>query len=560
MISKDGQDGSDQSLWERLDEAEQTIEAIRHGQVDAVVVQGSRGPQVYKLEGPDQPFRTFVERMQQGALSVSCDDVILYCNTAFAELVKTPLEQVMGHRLVEFLDGDADDRARVLIEQCLAAPLNAELSLRAHDGERIPVFIAMAPLPGAEPPTCCVTVTDLRVHERIREARDAQEAAEAANTAKDQFLAILSHELRTPLNSILGWAQILQRMELAEDVRKGIESIERNAHLQAKLISDLLDTTGIAAGKLRLDLRNVCIDEIVESVVASVSTSADAQGLRISTSLGAGKAEVSGDRVRLQQIVSNLLTNAIKYTDPGNGEIRVSTRLSGSGVEIEVSDNGQGISAAFLPRLFGFFQQEETAATRRAGGLGLGLAIVKQLVELHNGSVRAESHGEGKGSKFTVSVPLAAAGVEEPSRASRGDGHEPSIRPNLRGIRILVVDDDSDARDLLRQMFAAGGADVIVGCGADEGAMLVEKERPDVLVSDVAMPRRDGYELLRDLRTRGFGLPAIALSAFARKEDRDRAFAAGYQAHFAKPIDAQKVAATIAALARRQTGQTGQTG
>ena len=545
-------DKTPRPLRSRLEEAEQTLEAIRNGQVDAVVVEGPRGPQVYNLEGPDRPFRIFVDHMQQGALSLSCADTILYCNAFFADLVKTPLEQVMGKRLIDFLDGEAEDRARVLIERCLAAPLSTEAVLRAQDGERIPAVLALTPLPG-EPPTCCVSVTDLRVHESIREARIAQEAAEAANTAKDQFLAILSHELRTPLNTILGWAQMLKRMELgSEEAQKGIESIERNAQAQAKLISDLLDTSGIAAGKLRLDLRNVPIDEVVESAVASVAGTAEAQGLRLLTSLDAGPAMVSGDRMRLQQVLSNLLTNAVKYTDRADGEIRVSTRRFEPGIEIEVSDNGQGISPAFLPRLFGFFQQEETATTRRAGGLGLGLAIVKQLVDLHNGTIRAESEGAGKGSKFIVWLPLGSDEKQGES-IGRTDSTERPASPDLRGIRVLVVDDDSDARDLLRQMFAEGGAEVIVGCGADEGALLVAQQQPDVLVSDVAMPGRDGYDLLRELRTRGFSLPAIALSAFARKEDRDRAFAAGYQAHFAKPIDAQKVAATIAALARRQS-------
>jgi hypothetical protein len=339
----------------------------------------------------------------------------------------------------------------------------------------------------------------------------------------------------------------------SEEARKGIESIERNAQSQAKLISDLLDTTGIAAGKLRLELRNVPIDEVVESAVATIASTAQAQGLRLHTSLDARPAVVSGDRMRLQQILSNLLTNAMKYTDHADGEIRVRTRRADSGVEIEVSDNGQGISPSFLPRLFGFFQQEEMATTRRAGGLGLGLAIVKQLVELHQGKVRADSDGEGKGSRFTVWLPLASAEKDAEVAVVRPDSTEPSS--DLRGIRVLVVDDDSDARDLLRQMFRERGADVLVAGGAEEGVRMVEEHRPNVLVSDVAMPLRDGYDLVRDLRGRGFGrdrLPAIAISAFARKEDRDRAFAAGYQAHFSKPIDAQKVAATIAALTRRQ--------
>jgi signal transduction histidine kinase/CheY-like chemotaxis protein len=554
MIAPEPEDGSPGSLRARLEEAEQTLTAIRNGEVDAVVVEGNQGPQVYNLEGPDQPFRVFVETMQQGALSVSCDDTILYCNVAFADLVKTPLERVMGRKLVDFLDGDADDRARSLLESCLRAPVTAEIVLRADGGERIPAVLSMAPLPGSNPPTCCVTVADSRVHERIREARNAQEAAEAANTAKDQFLAILSHELRTPLNTILGWAQILRRMDLgSEEARKGIESIERNAQSQAKLISDLLDTSGIVAGKLRLELRNVPIDEVVESTVAAILSTAQAQGLRIHADLKAGRAVVPGDRARLQQILSNLLTNAMKYTDHAEGEIRVITRRTGAGVEIEVSDNGQGISPAFLPRIFGFFQQEETATKRRTGGLGLGLAIVKQLVELHQGTIRAESDGEGKGSRFIVWLPLATAD-KDAEVAPRPDATEPSS--DLRGIRVLVVDDDTDACDLLRQMFTQRGADVLVAGGAEEGVRMVEDQKPHVLVSDVAMPLRDGYDLVRDLRARGFGrehLPAIAISAFARKEDRDRAFAAGYQAHFAKPIDAEKVAVTIAALARRQS-------
>jgi signal transduction histidine kinase len=412
-MTRTAADDSAATLRARLEEAEQTIEAIRNGEVDAVVVEGGSGPRVYALEGPDRPFRVFVERMQQGALSISCDDTILYCNAFFADLVKTPLEQVMGRRFIDFLDGEADDRARVLIESCLIAPLTAEIVLRAKGGERIPAVLSMTPVPGSDSPTCCVTVSDSRVHERIREARIAQQAAEAANTAKDHFLAIVSHELRTPLNSILGWAQILRRLDLGSDeARRGVESIERNAQAQAKLINDLLDTAGIAAGKLRLDLKNVAIDEVVESAVASIAAAAEARGLRLLTSLDAGPATVSGDRVRLLQVLTNLLTNAVKYTDHAEGEIRVSTRRSRSGIEIEVSDNGQGISPAFLPRLFGLFQQEDTAATRQSGGLGLGLAIVKQLVDLHGGAVRAESSGKGKGARFTVSLPLGSAEMD----------------------------------------------------------------------------------------------------------------------------------------------------
>jgi signal transduction histidine kinase/ActR/RegA family two-component response regulator len=554
MIHRRPEDESAGSVRARLEEAEQAIDAIRAGQVDAVVVDGPRGPQIYHLEGPDRPFQVFVDHMQQGALSLSCADTILYCNAFFADLVKTPLDQVMGRCFVDFLDGEANDRARALIERCITAPLSAEVVLRAHDGERIPAALSMIPIPG-DPPTCCVTVSDLRVHERMREARIAQEAAEAANTAKDHFLAILSHELRTPLNTILGWAQILKRMDLgSEEVRKGIESIERNGQAQAKLISDLLDTSAIVAGKLRLDLRNVPIDEVVKSAVASVVPTAETQGLRIVTSLDAGSASVVGDPARLQQVMSNLLTNAVKHTDHPTGEIRVSTRRSGAGIEIEVSDNGHGISRAFLPRLFGLFQQEETATTRRSGGLGLGLAIVKRLVDLHGGTVRAESDGEGKGAMFTIWLPLGPE--TEVKSIERPVSREAPARPDLRGIRVLVVDDDSDARDLLRQMFAEGGAEVLVASGPDEGVRAVVDERPDVLVSDIAMPMRDGYDLLRELRVRGFSpesLPAIAISAFARIEDRDRAFAAGYQAHFAKPIDVGSVSAAIAQLARRKT-------
>jgi PAS domain S-box-containing protein len=532
-----------------LSEAEQTLEAIREGQVDAVVVEGSRGPQVYSLEGPDRPFRTFVESMHQGAITLDADDTILYSNAFFAETLGVRLESVIGARLTSFVSPKDQELYRSLQKDSVRAKASARVSLLSGEGE-VAVRLSFNPLPGSDPPTCCVVVADLRDEERVRKEQVAREAAEAASLAKDQFLMLLSHELRAPLQSILGWAQILQRSGLsAPDFERGIDAIERNARAQAHLVSDLLDMSRITSGKLHFEKRPVDIHEVVESAIASIRPSAKGRTLRHETSIEPGATMVPGDPDRLQQIIWNLLSNAVKFT-ADDGEIRVATRVEASSVVIVVEDDGQGISPEFLPRLFDLFQQAETPTNRSGGGLGLGTAIVKQLTELHGGSVSSESDGIGQGSRFTVRLPVISG-----DSVTRASSRVKTPAQSMEGRCVLVVDDDADTRDVIARGLEAHGAKVFLASESEEAMRMVAIVHPDILVADIAMPRGNGYELIRELRLRGFGegrLPAIAVSAFAGSDDEKRALDAGFQVHVSKPIEVDELSAIASELVRRK--------
>jgi PAS domain S-box-containing protein len=397
-------------------------------------------------------------------------------------------------------------------------------------------------------------VTDERqARERERAARSE---AERASAMKDEFLATLSHELRTPLNAILGWAQTLRLPAAApEDVRRGLESIERNARVQAQLIEDLLDMSRIVSGTLRMDLQPVMPITAVEVALDTVRAAADAKGIHVLTTLDPLAGPVAADPGRLQQIVWNLLSNAIKFTGR-DGHVHVRIRRVDTHVEVSVEDTGIGIPREFLPHVFDRFRQADGSSTRSASGLGLGLAIVKQLVELHGGTARAFSHGAGTGATFTVELPLVA--TPKGSRAQILPGIATSAefqRLDLSGIKVLVVDDEPDARELVAHIVAECGAEVHTASAAAEALAAIERVLPHVLVSDIGMPEVDGYELLRRVRelgmARGGGLPAIALTAYARSDDRTRALHAGYLAHVAKPVEPTELAATVASVVGR---------
>ncbi|HEY3065333.1 MAG TPA: PAS domain-containing protein [Methylomirabilota bacterium] len=376
--------------------------------------------------------------------------------------------------------------------------------------------------------------------------------AQEANRAKDEFLATLSHELRTPLHAMLGWTGILRRatMDSAEHNR-AIEVIERNTRLQAQLIEDLLDVSRIVTGKLRLDVRPLDLPPVIEAALDSVRVAAAAKAIRIETALDTDVGPVSGDADRLQQVVWNLLSNAIKFT-PRDGRVSVSLEGIGDHARISVSDTGVGISPAFLPHLFERFRQADSTATRTHGGLGIGLALVRHLVELHGGRVRAESAGEGQGATFTVELPLLpttttpAALRSELTPAAEG-------LPALDGVRVLVVDDEADARELVTAVLERCGAIVEPAASAAEAEAALERSTPDVVVSDVGLPGEDGYALVRKLRSldgERAGIPAVALTAYAHPADRTRALLAGFQMHLAKPIEPEELAAVVANLAR----------
>jgi CheY-like chemotaxis protein/nitrogen-specific signal transduction histidine kinase len=391
--------------------------------------------------------------------------------------------------------------------------------------------------------------------------RAARAEAERVNRMKDEFLSTLSHELRTPLNAILGWSQLIQRSKGdAETLEEGLGVIERNARVQTQLIEDLLDMSRIISGKVRLDVQRIDPAAVLEAAIASVQQSADAKGIRIVKVLDPLAGPVAGDPNRLQQVVWNLLNNAIKFT-PKGGKVTVLPERVNSHIEITVADTGQGIKAEFLPYVFDRFRQGDATTTRKHGGLGLGLAIVKHLVELHGGKVRVKSPGEGQGATFSVEIPIVAARQEEKDREHptapgfQAAGACEQIALDRR--TVLVVDDEPDARELLRRLLAECKAEVLLADSAKAALEIVKNRRPDVLISDIGMPDQDGYELIRDIRRlpaeQGGKTPAIALTAFARSEDRMRALMAGYQAHIAKPVEPQELIVTVASVGGRMS-------
>jgi PAS domain S-box-containing protein len=398
-------------------------------------------------------------------------------------------------------------------------------------------------------------------HRAAENERIARGQAELASKQKDEFLANLSHELRTPLNAILGWAQVLRRQSTPENkqLRDGLEVIERNTRLQAQLIEDLLDMSRITSGKMQLDVQTIMPITFIQAAFDTVQPAADAKGIRLLRVLDPAAGPISGDPNRLQQVLWNLLSNAIKFT-PKEGKVQVVLERVNSHIEISVTDSGIGIKPEFLPHVFDRFQQADQSITRRHGGLGLGLTIVKHLVELHGGSVIVTSPGEGSGSTFTLNFPLAAVrpNTTETERVHPRASPPPLTNfsmPDLDGLRVLVVDDESDARDLVRHILGECGATVTTAGDASEALDCLVKNAPDVIVSDIGMPGMDGYEFLKRarvvLKELGRRVPAIALTAFARTEDRTRALQAGFLVHVAKPVEPTELAATVASVAGR---------
>jgi PAS domain S-box-containing protein len=413
--------------------------------------------------------------------------------------------------------------------------------------------------------TCIDIDAQKRLAEQRKDLLDGERAArieaERVGRMKDEFLATLSHELRTPLNAILGWSQIITRDDVEAAVRKqGVSVIERNARSQAKLIDDLLDMNRIVSGKVRLDVQRVKLIDVIEAALETVRPAAEGKRIRMTKVLDPMADAVSGDPHRLQQIVWNLLSNAVKFT-PANGQVEVRLERVNNDLEISVSDSGVGIRAEFMPHVFERFRQAEGGTARRHGGLGLGLSIVKQLVELHGGSARVMSPGEGHGTTFTVRLPRTSAiqiGDEDEGERGESAGERPRWtplleHPGLAGVRVLVVDDEPDARELLRRVLGEYDADVIMAGSAQEALDMLTDARPDVLVSDIGMPDMDGYDLIRRVRAlgerKGGRVRAVALTAYARPEDRTRALLAGYQSHVSKPVDAAEIVAIVAMLA-----------
>jgi signal transduction histidine kinase len=450
------------------------------------------------------------------------------------------------------------DTASILILQVSATYVRDEDTVRALEGGADASLV--------EPINAQVLVATVRALLRSRQAEDmlrqaleleqnARTAAERANKVKDEFLATLSHELRSPLNAILTWVTLLRSEEVTpEQIARGHAAIERNTRLQVKLVEDLLDVSRIISGKLQLDLGRVELKLVVGAALDSIASAAEAKDVRVTSQLDPELRPLHGDPARLQQIVSNLLSNAVKFT-PALGHVDLHVRQLADSVEIRVSDTGRGIEPDFLPHVFERFQQADSSTTRPESGLGLGLAIVRSLAELHHGSVTASSAGPGKGASFTVRIPMGTEGA--PDSASwpwRGRRVTTGAGKPLTGLRLVVVDDDADAREAIATALLAAGADVESASSAADALASIERAPVDVLVSDIGMPFEDGFSLIRRLRSaerESRATAALALTAYASIEDQRRALAAGYDGFIAKPATAGELIATVARLARR---------
>jgi signal transduction histidine kinase/CheY-like chemotaxis protein len=400
----------------------------------------------------------------------------------------------------------------------------------------------------------------------LQSEQAARQEAEVASRAKDEFLGLLSHELRNPLNAILGWTRMLSTGNLEESVyNRAVETIDRNAKLQARLIDDMLDVSRIVSGKLRLDAQPLDLTSVIHAAVDTSRPAAEAKEIRIQVVLDFGAGVVLGDPVRMQQVIWNLLSNAIKFT-PKKGRVQVQLQRINSHLEITVSDTGPGIEEDFLPYVFDRFRQADSSASKRHGGLGLGLAIVRQLVELHGGTVEGGNRSDQRGAIFTVKLPLMV--IRKPTQPAKPEEPPPvhptvsgivpfDCPPDLQGIKVLAIDDEADARHLLKTVLEQCGAVVRTCASAAEVFAALEEYEPDILVSDIGMPEEDGYSLMKRVRaleaTRGGRIPAVALTAYARVEDRLLALRAGYSMHVPKPVEPAELAVVIASLTRRKT-------
>jgi PAS domain S-box-containing protein len=450
------------------------------------------------------------------------------------------------------LEQTARDRRRVVVESRLVRVREADGSTLVLETDR-----DIGDRKRMEEARALLLLREQEARERAENRADREEVArgeaEAANRAKDDFLAVLSHELRTPLSAMVGWVRLLKggRLDAAQTAH-ALSVVERNVAHQGRLITDLLDVSRIVMGTLKLEEQVVDFPALVGSVVDSVEPVAGAQGVRLTARLDPDAGPVRGDPERLRQVIENVLANAVKFT-PGGGLVSVRLARAG-GARLTVSDTGRGIDPGFLPHVFDRFRQADSTSTRAQAGLGLGLAIVRHLVELHGGRVAADSPGEGLGSTFTIDLPLAAA-ADRPAVSVDGDGSAPPAPDALAGVRVLIVEDDADSRDLFAAVLAQHGGVPAVAATAREGLAMARRLRPDVLVCDIAMPGDDGFSVIREVRSwpaaEGGRLPAVALTAYARPEDRDRTLAAGFDLHLAKPVEPSDFVRAVGHLAGR---------
>ncbi len=505
------------------------------------------------LRESEQRLRAMFEQAAVGIAISELDGRLAEVNGKFVEILGYPAEALLRLTAYDISHPDDVPTTREHVARLVAGEVREysyEKRYIRKDGATVWTLTSVGLLrdPEGRPRQFIGVIEDIT---GLKHAQDAERAARAEaermSNLKDEFLATLSHELRTPLGAILGWAQVIKRGRSvsAADLQRAADAIERNARAQTQLIEDLLDMSRISSGQVRLDVEQLEPAAIIEAALDTVRPAAEAKDIQLTRVLDPRAGPISGDGGRLQQVVWNLLSNAIKFT-PKGGKVQAVLERAGTHVEIRVADNGIGIRADFLPHVFERFRQADGSTTRRQSGLGLGLSITKHLVELHGGTLEVHSAGEDRGTTFTLQLPVAV--LHRPGLPEKRAAWSP---PDLNGLNILAVDDQGDARDLLRRVLEECGAHVVAVATAQEALEEIARRRPDVLLSDIGMPDVDGYELLRRIRAGGADIPAIALTAFARSEDRTRALRAGFRLHMAKPVEPAELMAAVASVGGR---------
>jgi PAS domain S-box-containing protein len=520
-----------EALRSRLAEAEDTLRAIRLGEVDALIVQGDRGDEVYTLRSADQPYRILVEQMREGALVLAVTGDILYANQRVAELVHCPPEELVGHSFLPFLDEDDRDTLRRL---AAAGGGSDRVRLRRSDGRTIDAYVSLTVTMSDGVARHSVILADLT---ELLDAQAGRARAERESLAKDEFMAMLAHELRNPLGAISGAVQVLNAAPGSERIATRARDVivRQVAHL-SRLIDDLLGAGRLVTGKVHIDRRPVDLGQIVRRSVSALTVGGH---LDRQVHLSVEEVWAHADAVRLEQVFGNLLGNAVKYTVPG-GHIAVNVSADGTDAVIRVDDDGAGIEPALLPRVFDLFVQGNPTLDRPQGGLGIGLTLVRRLVELHGGTVTATSAGRGRGSAFTVRLPR----IEQPTESVRTPARGEAVSRR----RVLVIEDNTDARDMCRLALELAGHDVIEAPDGSRGLELLRSSEPDVALIDIGLPHLDGYEVARRYRASPGRSPAVlvALTGYGADSDRQRAFQAGFDHHLTKPVSAEAVRALMA--------------
>ncbi len=507
----------------------------------------------------DMLLAAIVSSSDDAVISKNLDGIVTSWNAGAERIFGYKAEEMIGESILKLIPAERKEEEPKILERLRRGERveHFETVRMRKNGELLNISLTISPVRNASGRIVGASkiardITELKriAHEReilLESERIARAHAEHANRMKDDFLATVSHELRTPLNAIVGWTEVLATGgEGRDEVIQGVDVIKRNAMMQAQLIEDLLDLGRITSGKMALRIEPVDPAAIVSEAIASVQHTAEAKQITLKATVNPLRGEIMGDAKRLQQIVWNLLANAIKFTNDG-GRVLVTVTQVGSNIEIAVADNGRGIAPQFLPHVFERFRQADASTTRQHGGLGIGLALVKQLAELHGGTIRAESPGIGHGATFTLSLPVSIAVSTSPDFPPENAAPDSLLLTDLSGLKVLAVDDDTDSVEVVKRILSARGAQVRTANSVAGAMEVLPTFIPDVILSDIGMPRQDGYEFIQRLRERpGFsGIPAVALTALARAEDRTRALNAGFQSHIAKPLAAAELVAVV---------------